>query len=116
MLDKKNICYNCKHLYSDWRRYNEDDEYEVFYCACIESKKYKHIIEEPHCHTCINFSERPAPEPYKEEFTKCDKCEMFDGCYKQGILLNVTDFMDSVQHFVLSPFATCAKEVGDVLA
>lgn len=116
MIDKKKICENCKYLDYEWLDDESGDEYQEFYCACIKEEMYEHKIENPNCHTCLNFVERPEPEPYKEKFTKCDQCEMFNGCYRNGDMINVTDFMDSVQHFVLAPWGKCPKEVGDILA
>ena len=88
-----NDCSKCKYCIEDYV-FDEDtgDEYPLYYCEKWNDTSLDF--------ECDDFEEY-KPKPYKERYTKCDKCESLTECINDGLVLDCTNELDYMKHYIV---------------
>ena len=88
-----NDCSRCKFCDIDYI-FDEDigEEYPLY--SCEKGNDTSLDFE------CDDFEEY-KPKPYKERDTKCDKCESLTECINDGLVLDCTNELDYMKHYIV---------------
>ena len=86
-------CENCKHSDLDYIFDDEiGEEYPIY--TCQKGNDVSLDFE------CKDFKEY-KPKPYKEEDTRCDKCEYLSKCMKECDYIDCTTLQDTREHIIV---------------
>lgn len=96
-----NDCSRCKFCDIDYI-FDEDSGEEYPLYSCEKGNDTSLDFE------CDDFEEY-KPKPYKEQDTKCDKCELLTECINDGLVLNCTIELDNKQHYIVG-MCGCKKK------
>lgn len=100
-----NDCSKCKHCDIDYI-FDEDSGEEYPLYTCEKGNDTSLDFE------CDDFEEYKQ-KPYKEQDTKCDKCEYLKTCIEKGNYIDCTTSYDTRRHYECSRlYCLKRKELG----